>query len=152
MEKKQNCYASVFFIVASTVGILYTRTMSRSAAKYPLFLLWLILGFSIVLLLKSVIVLKKEKKSINTDNTSNSEKKLFTLKEFGVILIAIVYVVLLKLFGFVPASAVAFAGLAVYMGYRKWVPLVIITTVSILVIYFIFFKYLNLSYIRGIWF
>lgn len=148
MEEKNNCYVSAVLFAASVVGILYTRTMSRSAAKYPMFVLCMIAVLSVTFFVKNILELRRNKEAYEEAKTQ-PRQPVFSLKEWGVVGIAIIYVIILRLIGFLPASLILFVGLAVYVGYRKWISLGIISVCSVAVIYYIFFRYLSLSYIYG---
>lgn len=160
MEKKRDQVVYAVIIVAAVVGQIYTASMSKSAAKYPRFILYLILGLALILLIKTAILQIREKRSaassVPDENAQEPNEKtekrkdwIFPAKEWGVMGIAVLYVVLLKLIGFLPASLLAFVGLAVFVGYRKWLPLAVVAVCSVALTYFLFFKYLNLAYIGG---
>lgn len=160
MENKRDQIVYAVLLAISIVGILYTNTMPTSAAKYPKFVLFLILGLSMILLVKSLILHIKMRKTaaiknepVQKDSAEEAIREkgwIFPLKEWGVIAIAIAYVILMRLIGFLPASLLAFVSLSIFVGYRKWLPLAIVTVLSVALTYFLFFKYLNLAYIDGL--
>ena len=113
-----------------------------------------------ILLVKSLILHIKMRKTaaiknepVQKDSAEEAIREkgwIFPLKEWGVIAIAIAYVILMRLIGFLPASLLAFVSLSIFVGYRKWLPLAIVTVLSVALTYFLFFKYLNLAYIDGL--
>lgn len=148
MEERNNCFVSGALIIAGVIGILYTRTMSRSAAKYPMIVLWLIIILSAIFLVRNILAMHGKAKA-DPEAEPQPRQPVFSAREWGVVGIAILYVIVLRLIGFLPASLLLFVGLAVYVGYRKWVKLGVIAVCSVAVIYYIFFRYLSLSYIYG---
>jgi len=147
MENRNNCYISLGIFAFALVGFIYTTTMSPSAAKYPLFILGITMAFSAVYFLINLLAIQKQKKAGSWERPKR--EPVFTWKEWAVIGIAIAYAFLLKWIGFIPASLIVFIGLAIFLGYRKWISLGIISIASVAVVWYIFFEYLNLSYISG---
>lgn len=145
MEERNNCFVSAALVVLSVVGICYTKTISTNAAKYPMFVLWLIVILGLGLFLKSFIAIRRQEGGLKQEE----KQPVLTKREWGVIGIAIAYAVLLSLVGFIIASLLVFVGLAIYIGYRKWVVLGIVSVCSVAMIYYVFFEYLNLPYISG---
>lgn len=149
MEERNSIIMYGVVLVAAAIGLLYSNTIPGNAKTYPMFVLGLTIILAGVLLINSIIKLTNEKKK---EKVHKDSVPVFTIKEWGVMIVSLLYILALKYIGFIIASVFVFLALAIYLGYRKWIKMFITCVLSVAGIWYIFFELLHVTKISGIFF
>ena len=145
----------LFAIIALVFTIMYwasARTLPAASGTWSNVLLMLLVPLFIWNFINSVIEFRKTVRS----DKPESEKWNCTLglskSKIVVVIVALVYVLMLPILGFVIATLIFLAGLAFFLGIRKPIRIIAFSVVYTVVLYAIFVEWLSVALPKGIFF
>ncbi|MDQ0338189.1 cell division protein FtsW (lipid II flippase) [Caldalkalibacillus uzonensis] len=153
-----------FFFLIQAIQIPDSRAQTAVPPNFwPTFILSLMLVLGIILLAKTLIearMQKRESGQTETEQTVEEEEHVsvyepelkYPFRLWAIILSLTVFIITLPYLGFILASLLFILVVSWVMGVKKWIPLLGASVISTAVFVFIFTKLLHLPLPRGVGF
>ncbi|MGP4079068.1 tripartite tricarboxylate transporter TctB family protein [Bacillus sp. Marseille-Q3570] len=150
----QDLYVGLVIILISI--FLYNKTFDliEAAANYPRILLVLFLGFGIIILLSGIKKTKSLRKEERVEYSGDEQPLSFGMLKSPLVTLGIVviYVFLLSIIGFFPATVLFMVVFLGFMKVKDWKTYIFTIGGLNLFIYLVFVMQLNVQLPKGIFF
>lgn len=151
----QDVIAGSILVLVSVLMYLQTfDDFAAGSALWPRIILGLLFFLSVLIVYKGIQKTKMARKGETVEGEQEEERlNLQLLKSpIGTILIVVVYVALLAIIGFFPATILFLVGYLWYGGVRSWVTYALVIVGVNLLIYVLFVWQLNVRLPQGLFF
>lgn len=149
----QDVIAGLILVLVSVLMYLQTfDDFAAGSALWPRIILGLLFFLSVLIVYKGIQKTKMTRKGETVEGEQEEERlNLRLLKSpIGTILIVVVYVALLAIIGFFPATILFLAGYLWYGGVRSWVTYALVIVGVNLLVYVLFVWQLNVRLPQGL--
>jgi|SRR5690625_4005908 len=150
----QDVFSGIVLLLITVVFYWQTFDLPDRAALFPEFILYILMFFSVAIIINGIRKTKREKNGEEVERTDDEERITFSKIKMPLLIlgILIVYLVVLDIVGFFVTTSLLIASILYILKVRK--PLTyILTIVGVeLFIYVLFVYFLNVNLPQGILF
>ena len=146
-------------IIVSLSAFLYAATFPSDAAYFPRLVSALIIFFCSILLIRALTkarnVQKNEKEYSEKENTEDAAQQKSSDARWRPAIVSvmlIVYCLLFEKVGYTIPTALLIGGTTYLFGCRKWIRIVLVSTITTILLYVIFRFLLSVSFPSDSWF
>lgn len=148
----QDVIAGFVLLVITTIFFVKTVDLPEKAALFPEFILWLLLFFSVAIIISGIIKTNKTKKGEQVSKTEEEERLTFSMIKKPLLFIVILagYFAIMNYLGFFVTTSLLIALILYILNCRKVVTYIFTILGTNLFIYFLFVSLLNVNLPQGI--
>lgn len=148
----QDVIAGFVLLVITTIFYVKTVDLPEKAALFPEFILWLLLFFSVAIIINGIIKTNKAKKGEQVSKTEEEERLTFSMIKKPLLFIVILagYFAIMNYLGFFVTTSLLIALILYILNCRKVVTYIFTILGTSLFIYFLFVSLLNVNLPQGI--
>ncbi|MBR2748857.1 MAG: tripartite tricarboxylate transporter TctB family protein [Firmicutes bacterium] len=153
VDNKKEIGIGVFCLILSAMVLFWSRNFRKDDTIYIYCIVGLLALLGVIRLVSTIVSARKAAAQKSEEAIEPPAKAPFlTRKQIMVCVLFALYVIGLYVFGFVISSVIFMVLIPILMNYRKPIVIVISTLIICAVIYGIFFGYLKLPRLSGLFF